>query len=171
MRHGLSVTCAALAAALSLAPAALAGAFAEVQVDFAPAALAKMQHQYGEGEVATLRSAILAAVSRASRKVQTPAGLQVSITVRNVAPTHPTRKQSADNPSLDVVHTKYIGGADLVAEVRDAGRHLLTKVTYRHFPQTLALGSNSVDPWADARLAIEDFAIKLAAACQNLHRT
>lgn len=168
MRYRLSVTCAALAAGLLLAPPVLAGAFSDVQVDFAPAAMTKMQQQYGEGEVATLRSAILAAVSRAVRKVDIPAGLRVTVTVRSVTPTHPTRKQSGDNPALDVVHTKYIGGADLAAEVRDANQHVLTKVTYRHFPPTLKEGSNSLDPWADARLAIEQFGMKVADACRNL---
>ena len=168
MRYRLSVICATLVAGLLLAPAVLAGAFSDVQVDFAPAAMAKMQQQYGEGEVASLRSAILAAVSRPARKVDIPAGLKVTVMVRSVTPTHPTRKQAGDNPSLDVVHTKYIGGADLAAEVRDAIQHVLAKVAYRHFPPTLKEGSNSLDPWADARLAIEQFGMKLADACRNL---
>ncbi len=90
------------------------------------------------------------------------------MTVRDITPTHPTRKQLADDPAVDLTQTKFIGGAELAGEVRDANRQRLATVTYRHFPQTLALGSASPDPWADARLAIDQFAVKLAAACHDL---
>jgi hypothetical protein len=33
---------------------------------------------------------------------------------------------------------------------------------------SLPLGSVSLDPWADARLAIDGFAAKLGAACRHL---
>jgi hypothetical protein len=138
-------------------------------VDFAPAAAAKMQ-RYGKAERATLRSAIVSAVSHESSCRAIPAGLTVSVTVDNVAPTRPTAKQLGDDPSLDVVRTKYLGGAELTGEVRDASQRVVATVTYRYFPQTLALGSVSRDPWADARLAIEGFADKLAAACRDLSR-
>jgi hypothetical protein len=35
---------------------------------------------------------------------------------------------------------------------------------------TLRLGSASLDPWADARLAIDEFAARLAVACRDLPR-
>lgn len=161
----------ALVAGLLLAPALTAGQLPVAAVDFSPAAMDKLQQQYGENEAATLQSAILAAVSQEAARVDIPAGLTVTVTVRDIAPTHPTRKQSADNPALDVIETKYIGGADLAGEVRDANQRILTTVTYRYFAPTLKLGSISLDPWADARLSIDRFAVKVAAACRRLHKT
>lgn len=156
-----------LAPLLPAAQAAPAARPIPLAVDFAPAAAANMQ-RYGEAERTRLQSAIVSAVSRESACSTVPAELAVTVTVDNVAPTRPTAKQLSDDPSLDVVRTRYLGGAELTAEVRDASRRVVANVTYRYFPQTLALGSVSRDPWADARLAIEGFAARLAAACRDL---
>jgi hypothetical protein len=139
-------------------------------VDFAPSAATKMQ-RYGESQRATLQSAIVSAVSRQSSCNAVPAGLIVDVTVQDVAPTRPTIKQQTDDPTLDPVRTKYLGGAALSGEVRDANQHVVARVSYRYFPLSLPLGSVSVDPWADARLAIEGFAAKLGAACRHLSRS
>jgi hypothetical protein len=40
--------------------------------------------------------------------------------------------------------------------------------SYRYFAPTIDVGSVARDPWADARLAIDGFAGKLATACRNL---
>jgi len=157
----------AMAATLLHAPALPAGQLPVAAVSFSPAAEEKMQ-RYGEQDVAVLQSAMLVAVSRAAARAAVPPGLTVTITVRDLAPTHPTRQQEMEDPAVDVLHTRYLGGADLVGEVRDADQHLLATVRYRHFPQTLALGSHSIDPWGDARLAIEEFAARLTAACSRL---
>jgi hypothetical protein len=152
--------CAAIAALAALAGAAFLTALAAAgqppaaTVDFAPAVSARMHD--------TLRSAIVAAVARETRRIDLPAGAVISVTVRDVAPTHPTRRQLADEPAMDAARTHYRGGAELVGEVRDANRQLLATVTYRHFAPTLVEGSASLDPWADARLAIDGFAAKLA---------
>jgi hypothetical protein len=138
-------------------------------VEFAPAAAAKMR-RYGESERATLTSAIVSAVSRQSSCAAVPGELTVAVTVQDVASTRPTLKQQTDNPTLDPVRTKYLGGAALSGEVRDASHNVVTRVSYRYFPFSLPLGSVSVDPWADARLAIEGFAAKLARACRDLGR-
>jgi hypothetical protein len=161
----------AVAAGSLLAPALLAGELPVSAIDFSPAVTAHLQDSYGADESAVLRAAILAAVSRETARVAIPAGLTVTATVREIAPTHPTRKQLGDDPAVDVTRTKFIGGAALAGEVRDANQHVLATVTYRYFPQTLQLGSVSLDPWADARLAIDQFAVKLAAACRDLPRT
>jgi len=41
-------------------------------------------------------------------------------------------------------------------------------VSYRYFAPAITVGSPSRDPWADARLAIDGFAGKLADACRTL---
>ena len=55
-----------------------------------------------------------------------PTGVGVNVTVEALAPTRLTRAQLADNPSLDVVHSKSLGGAELKGEVLDAQQHMLT---------------------------------------------
>ncbi|HEY0767585.1 MAG TPA: hypothetical protein VGD47_06485 [Steroidobacteraceae bacterium] len=164
-----------IAVGLRLAPLLLAGQLSATQlavttIDFAPRVTTKLQ-RYGPDEGSALQTAILAAVSRETRRVATPEGLSVTVTVQDIAPTHPTRKQMSDDPAVDTVRTKYLGGADLVGYVRDASQHVVATVSYRHFAPTLIEGSASLDPWADARLAIDQFAAKLAAACHDLLRS
>jgi hypothetical protein len=159
--------CVAGAAALLLAPGLLATELAVTGIDFAPNVSAKLQ-DYGEAEAATLREAIRAAVAREKECSALPAGAGVNVTVDDLAPSRLTRKQLADNPSLDVVHSKSLGGAELKGEVRDAQQHVLTTVSYRYFAPTITVGSVARDPWADARLAIDGFAGKLATACRKL---
>jgi len=40
-------------------------------------------------------------------------------------------------------------------------------LSYRYYPVDIKFGSVSRDPWADARLAIDRFAVELAAACRD----
>ena len=156
-----------IAAGLLLAPLALAGELSAVTIDFAPPVTTKLQ-RYGTAETAALRAAILAALARETGRVAMPASLAATVMVQDIAPTHPTRQQVSDDPAVDAVRTKYLGGAELIGSVRDANRQVVATVTYRHFAPTLVQGSASLDPWADARLAIDQFAAKLAAACRDL---
>jgi hypothetical protein len=156
-----------IAAGLLLAPVLLAGQLSATTIDFAPRVTTKLQ-RYGADETAALRSAILAAVARETGRVAMPANLAVTVRVQDIEPTHPTAKQVSDDPAVDAVRTKYLGGAELIGYVRDANQHVVATVTYRHFAPTLVQGSASLDPWADARLAIDQFAAKLVAACRDL---
>lgn len=158
-----------LVAAALLAAGAQA-AQPQTTVTFAPAVALRMA-VYGEGERAALEAAIDTALARATRGAPLPAGLAIKVTVEDVAPSHPTREQLMADPAADPTQTHLLGGAQLAGEVRDASGHVLTTVTHRYFPITLALGSSSLDPWADARLAIDQFAVKLAAACRDLSRS
>ena len=151
-----------------LAPALHAAQLSVTAVGFAPLVERKMQRDYGADQTAVLRAAIVAALAKASAHDGLPAGLSVTVTVRDAAPTRPTAKQRADDPALDVVHTRYLGGADLTAEVRDASQRVLTTASYRHFAPDLRWGAMAYAPWADAQLAIDQFALRLAAACRSL---
>ncbi|HYL70159.1 MAG TPA: hypothetical protein VEY89_02510, partial [Candidatus Dormibacteraeota bacterium] len=97
-------------------------------------------------------------------------GLAVTITVSDLAPTRPTRQQSADAPALDVMHTRYLGGAALVGEVRDAHQQLVATVRHRYFSPSIREAAMSPDPWGDARLAIDQFSARLIKACRKLAR-
>ena len=157
---------AAVAAGFLCTPAAIAGPLSVTAVDFAAPATLKLQ-SYGADEGPVLRSAILAAVSRETATLAIPKTLTATIVVQDIAPTHPTRKQVSDNPALHAVRSKSLGGAELTGYLRDQDEHVVSTVTLRHFAPTLVEGSASADPWADARLAIERFAAKLAAACRE----
>ena len=150
-----------------LAAPAPPGQLPEVSVEFAPRAHAQLQ-RYGADEAGVLRAAILAAVSRATGRVRIARRLTVTVTVQDLAPTRPTRKELADDPALDPVSSRFQGGAELTGEVRDPEQRVLATISHRRFPATLELGSASLDPWADARLAIDEFAHRLAAACRDL---
>jgi hypothetical protein len=165
--HAALAVCAAGAAGLLLVRGLPAAALAVTGIDFAPAVNAKWP-EYGAAEAATLRKAIRAAVAREKECGAVPTGIGVNVTVEDLAPSRLTRAQLADNPSLDVVHSKSLGGAELKGEVLDAQQHVLTTVSYRYFAPTITVGSVARDPWADARLAIDGFAGKLATACRNL---
>jgi hypothetical protein len=166
MRSPFVAVCATLAGML-LSPTLPAGQFASTAVDFTPVVVKKMQ-SYGEREEGTLRAAILAAVARATGRVDLPAGLALTVTVQDVEVSHPTPYQMAGSASIDEMRSKFVGGADLAAVVRDADQHVLVRVNHQHFAPTLDLGSPSLDPWADARVAIDQFAVKLATACRDL---
>jgi hypothetical protein len=163
-----AVLAVAVSTATPSAPVPQAATLQVSTIDFAPAVLASLHNRYGDDETAVLRSAIVTAVSRATEGVTIPPGLGLTVTVRDIAPSHPTRRQLSDDPAIDVTRTKYIGGADLGGEVRDAHGHVVASVMYRYYPLTLGLASASLDPWADARLAIDQFAAKLAAALRRI---
>ena len=156
----------AVAAVLLYTPAAIAGPLSVTAVEFAAPATVELQ-SYGADEGPVLRAAILAAVSRETARLAIAKTLTATIVVQDIAPTHPTRKQLSDNPGLHAVRSKSLGGAEMTGYLRDQDQHVVSTVTLRHFAPTLEEGSASADPWADARLAIDRFAAKLAAACRD----
>jgi hypothetical protein len=171
MYHRLRALCTAIGASLLLAQAAFAEPSRETTVDFDPAATALLQKAYGANEAGVLRSAVLAALAKEESHAAIPDGLTLKVTVHRIAPTHPTMKQQLDDPSLSPARTRYLGGADLVGEVRDSKQQVLATVSYSNFADVLAAGAISLDPWADARLAIDGFAAKLAATWDRLPKT
>jgi hypothetical protein len=157
---------AALALLAALPAAVLSAAALPVNaIEFAPAVMTSLRDRYGIEETGVLRSAILTAVSHATEGVAVAPGLTVNVTVRDIAPSHPTPRQMADDPGVDV---RFIGGADLSGEVRNAQGHVVANVMYRYYPPAIGLGSPAPDPWADARLAFDQFAAKLAAALRRI---
>jgi hypothetical protein len=158
----------AIGATLLLAQTVLAEASRGIAVNFDPALSALFQSTYGADEAGVLRSAILTALTNEASHAAIPDGLTLKVTVRKVLPTHPTMKQQLDNPSLSPARTRYLGGADLVGELRDSKQQVVATVDYRKFADVMAAGSPSLDPWADARQAIDGFAAKLAATWDKL---
>jgi hypothetical protein len=145
-----------------------AGEPATASVDFSPPMQAKLERYYGKREGAVLQARIEAAVVSACGKAKVPAGVTFAITVLDVVPTHPTHEQMAADPALDPVRTRYLGGADLTGSLRDSGGQVLATVQHSYFPPSLRWRSRSFDSWADANVAIEQFADKMGAACRRL---
>jgi hypothetical protein len=168
MYHRLRTACVAIGASVLLAQAVFAEVSREVTVDFDPAVTTLLQKTYGVKEAGVLRSDILAAVANEESHAPIPDGLTLKVTVRKVMPTHPTMQQQLDDPSLSPVRTRYLGGADLVGELRDSKQQVLATVSYRNFADVLPAVSPSLDPWADAQQTIDAFAAKLAAAWDKL---
>jgi hypothetical protein len=154
-----------LTALLLLAPLARGGELSGALVVFPPRLEARFKYDYGVDEEGVLREAIRVALARALAGVALPRPLGAHITLENVAPTRPTRAQLDANPSLSDLRSKYLGGAALTAELRDGEGRLFAAVSYDYFAPTVPAGSPAQDPWADARLAIEGFATRLATAC------
>ncbi len=171
MSHPIRSACVALGAAVILAQAVFAEGSPQTSVEFAPAVTAHLQRDFGVSEAGVLRSAIVAALAKAERHEALPEGLTLKVTVRELLPTHPTMKQQLDNPSLSPARTRYLGGADLVGELRDSKQQVLLSVDYRNFADVLAAGSPSLDPWADARQSIDAFAEKFAASWDKLPKS
>ena len=171
MNRHLRAACVAIGASLLLAQAVFAEASRSATVDFDPAVTASLQKAYGAKEADVLRSAILAALGKQESHAAIPDGLTLKVVVRNVAPTHPTMKQQTDNPSLSPTRTRYLGGADLVGEVRDSKQQVLATVKYSDFVGVLGASSPSLDPWADARQVIDTFAAKFAASWDKLPKS
>jgi hypothetical protein len=170
MTSMMGVRSLALATGLLLAAALPAAEPPVTTIEFSPAVEAKL-HSYGEDQRTLLQNAILVAVGRAAATSPAMAGREIAVRVEDVTPTHPTPAQLAADPAMSAARSKFLGGAQLTAEVRDANHHVLTVVNHSYFAYTLELGSSSLDPWADARLAIDQFGVKLAAACRGLLRS
>jgi hypothetical protein len=168
MSHRIRIACAALGAGVILAQVVFGQGSPQTSVDFAPAVTAQLRRDFGVNEADVLRSAILAALAKAESHEAIPDGVTLKVTVRELLPTHPTMKQQLDNPSLSPTRTRYLGGADLVGELRDSKQQVLATVDYRNFADVLPAGSPSLDPWADARQSIDAFAVKFAATWDKL---
>jgi hypothetical protein len=163
--------CMGLGATLMLAPAVFAAGSAQTAVEFSPGVTAQLKRDFGVSETGVLRTAIVTALAKAEQHAALPEGLTVTVTVRELQPTHPTMKQQLDNPSLSPARTHYLGGADLVGELRDSKQQVLLTLDYRNFADVLSAGSPSLDPWADARQSIDAFAEKFAASWDRLPKT
>ena len=136
-------------------------------VEFSLPAQTKLE-RYGKDEGAVLQARIQTAVARACEKAHVPAGITFAITVEDIAPTYPTPEQLNASPALDPVKTRYLGGADLTGYLRDSHHQVLATIKHRYFPPSLKWRSRSFDPWADANVAIEQFANQMGAACRRV---
>jgi len=157
----------ALVAATALAGPAPSGP--EVAVTLAPALSDRLERSGDAAERAVLRQlateamheSVARAIGRGAHRVR------VDVVIEDAAPSHPTRAQLARTPSLDALRTHSSGGARLTAEVRDETGRRLARIAHEHYAPDLDRASPAGDPWADARVAIDGAAARLAQALRT----
>ncbi|MBS0375055.1 MAG: hypothetical protein JSR73_10790 [Proteobacteria bacterium] len=137
-----------------------------VTVTFAAGLAARFADRYGDAEADTLRAIATEAMVRAIRRAapSTAASLTVSVVLEDAVASHPTRAEVLTNPALDPLRSRSLGGARLTAEVRDATGQVLARVARDHYAPDFDVASPAGDAWADARVAIDGAAARLARA-------
>lgn len=145
-------------------------------ISLAPVSIADpLQHQldsrYGTAEAAVLRRAVKESLARALQSAGAaiaPNGVAVvEVTLEEATPSHPTSYQSGRNPAIDRQSSVSLGGAMLTAVLRGAQGQVIDRVSVRRYARNLAEVSNSPDPWADARRAIDILARRVALSCRQ----
>ena len=162
----------ALGLAIAL-PAAVMGETARsvpTTVLFAPQMQAALDRTYGESEAPVLQKTISERVALALGGTGCAGVAEVEVTLLDARPTHPTDRQISDNPALDRLRTRFLGGATFSVRLLDGSGRELKTLRYDWYPQDLRHGSRAADPWGDVRLASEGLGSEVARTCRTLAR-
>jgi hypothetical protein len=146
---------------LALAGAAAAQTGPVVTVD-AGAPLAAKLTIYGARDIEGLKSDLRDAVLRAlaSQHGGPCRPVRVALTLVDAAPNHPTFKQLSDNPGLDMLRSRSLGGADIAAKLQCAdGR---TASLHESYYETDIRMVRMAGVWGDADFAIDRTAQRIA---------
>ena len=144
-----------------------------ITVTFAPPVETKLREQFGSKEADVLRQDVIERVGESLLKASLAnpglGALTAEVQFTDLASTHPTREQSFEQPGLDPLRSKSVGGAALHGTVHDANGKEVASLTMKRFAPDLTTISASGDAWADARITIRMFASKLGAALAAKH--
>ena len=166
-----------LLAALFCALTAEPGGAAAAAVSVGPVAIGDtlqkaLKDRYGVDEAQDLQQAVTHSLSRSLKRVGAEPGeraaIRIEVLIDSATPTHPTRRQLSENPSLDYLASVSRGGADLHAVLRNASGQVLDKVAYDYYAYSIREASMSGSTWGDAYIAIDRFADQVAKAWQRL---
>src|SRR5450432_1998286 len=108
-----------------------------ISVTLAPALTEHLDKSLGVEEGPVLQRIVTEAVTKAVMPDRCPEAARIDVTVIEADPTHPTRRQLLDQPGLDFLRSKSIGGAELSAKVFNADGRVIGTVSYRRYPPTL----------------------------------
>jgi hypothetical protein len=165
---------AVVSAAVLAAPPVGAASVALAPVTIGAPLQSALHDRYGEAEGAVLQDAVTKSLSAALRKaggsLDGAAALRIEVSIEAATPTHPTRRQLNENPSLDYLKSVARGGATLHAVLRDAGGKQIDRVDYDRYAATLDEASLSGSAWGDALLAIDRFAAQVVKAWRRHSR-
>lgn len=136
-----------------------------LSVTLAPPLVERLHQSLGAAEGPVLQRIVSETVARAVTPAQCSSTAHIDVSVDAAAPTHPTRQQLLDEPGLDFLRSKSIGGAALSARLLDANGTVIDSFNYRRFAIDIRQGSAAAETWSDARIAVDYFAHKLAREC------
>jgi hypothetical protein len=167
MRAKLIVAVALVAAQFPALATGPASEQVPIVVTLSAALESKLADTYGieEGEVlrAYVAKSLTRVIGRTTAARAVAHGVSVAVVLDDARPTHPTRRQLADNPSVDFLRSISLGGAVLTGTMRAADGRVLATVSHQYFAPDLVSISPAATAWADARVAIERFSVELAA--------
>lgn len=162
----------ALGLALGLPAMVIAGSAQPVPITvlFAPGMQAALDTTYGRSQAAVLRKTISERVGAALRVGGCTAVAGIEITLLDARPTHPTDRQIENNPALDRLLTRFLGGADFRVRLLDPAGRKVQSLHYEWYAPDFRDGSRAAEPWGDVRLASEGLGSQLALECRTLAR-
>jgi hypothetical protein len=137
---------------------------------FSPAMQAALDRTYGASEAAVLERTVSERAGAALRNSGCGGIARVEVTLLDARPTHPTDKQIGDNPALDRLLTRYLGGAAFSARLLDSAGHEVKSLRYDWYAVDFLHGSHAAEPWGDVRLASEGLGSQLVHECRALAR-
>lgn len=145
-----------IAAAIAI-PAAAA---AEISINFSPEFQEILESDYGVKEGEKLSKDVRTDLERELRKANIdPAS--ITVTIRDAKPNRPTMQQLSDEPGLDMLRSKSIGGMDLAGVAYDASGNVVGELEYDWYETNIQMvGATGV--WGDANRASSRFARKFA---------
>ena len=164
-------------AALFCALAAGPGAAATASVSVGPVAIGELlqkalKEHYGVDEAQDLQQAVTHSLSRSLKEAGAEPGeggaVRIEVLIDAAMPTHPTRRQLNENPSLDYLRSVSRGGAELHAVLRNADGKVLDRVSYDYYAYSLRDTSRSGGAWGDAYIAIDRFSDQVARHWRQL---
>jgi hypothetical protein len=138
-----------------------------VPVKLGPKLEVLLRDKYGADEGPLLESYVADSLAKAMHHADTGCNYPLDVTIEDAQPTHPTRKQQADNPAVDPIRTVYVGGAELTGHVRNAAGLELAAIKYRRYAPTIRWVTPGADYWGDAHLTMDQFTSQLLAACRS----
>lgn len=155
-------------AAIAFATQAAAEPVAVAPISYSPEFQEQLDDELGVREGVYLSEQVTRAVARelaergATMSESAPVTIEISIV--DADPNRPTFQQLTDQPSLDGFRSVSIGGAELRAVLRGADGSVVSEVSHRRYNHSLADLSGAATTWTEARVAIRQFADKVADA-------
>jgi len=145
-----------LAAALII-PAAAAS---EISITYSAEFQEKLESDYGAKEGERLSKEIRSDLERELRKANVDPA-RISVVIVDAKPNRPTMQQMSNEPGLDMLRSKSIGGMDLEGIAYNANGEAVAELQYDWYETNIQMvGASGV--WGDAQRVSSRFARKFA---------
>ncbi|RIJ16215.1 hypothetical protein D1227_05030 [Henriciella mobilis] len=147
---------------VSLAAAVIvpAAAASEISITYSAEFQEKLESDYGAKEGDRLSKEIRSDLERELRKANVDPA-RISVIIVDAKPNRPTMQQMSDEPGLDMLRSKSIGGMDLEGTAYNASGEAVAELQYDWYETNIQMvGATGV--WGDAKRASSRFAKKFA---------